>query len=830
TPLYNWDRNGSFEAYLTDDDGYVLRQQVDRDATGVGGAWNGGDPITGIGDRRWTNYRASVDVRFETGVASDNYAALGARSSGGGSSNNLNGTPYAIKLGSDGGWQFLRYGQAVSTGTLGGADWDAAAWHALSLRVAGDRITAWVDGEQLADWTDPAAVLSGYVDLASGFHYTWFDDLEVERVDGYTPYYGEYLDGLETYDLTAARDAKLVYEGSWALAMGADMYTYQRTTAKNTAPGASVSYGFTGSGLDVIGVNDGSAKLAVTVDGTLIQAAAATRATGSYQQTFTLRGLPYGTHTVRLEVVAGTLNVDAVGVVSSSSDVAASAGALADAVTAGRVVAHTGDFTDGQWQLLQDVIAMGQAAVDDPAGYRLDAEGAGQLAERIRAASHPLAARIASIAPVSLATYTGSSPALPATVVATLTDGTTREIPVTWDSGAQFDTAWSTVVVTGRYGSASTEARIEVVPPGTVAFADVNATAGGALGYDSPSYAAISALTGGLLNPAPDQVLQGDATWGHGGRTASGATSISYKGVVAGPYDKTTTTGMYTANQVGAEVSYTFTLAAGRYSIAAGSYSWWPGNSRSEDVILRYDGEDHAVDAVTLDGGTPGRVLAYDIDLAADGPVTLILRATNAQSPMLSWAAAVAGEYAVTYALNGGTGGAPAARDGLLWTDAGLDAADDAFARPLYTFAGWNTEPDGTGLALDADTTVAQLVGDPAVHAVTLYAQWRPVPSGWSPSTVYTAGDTVSRGDRIFFAQWWTKGELPGSTPWGAWSEFGAWNQCASGDVQDWTPTWIYTGGEKVVFDGKVWTARWWTRNQAPDATPWGPWTLLGTC
>ncbi|HWR86743.1 MAG TPA: hypothetical protein VN200_12170, partial [Rhodoglobus sp.] len=44
-PLYTWDRNGAFEAFATDD-GYVLRQQVDRAQTGVGGAWNGGDPIT----------------------------------------------------------------------------------------------------------------------------------------------------------------------------------------------------------------------------------------------------------------------------------------------------------------------------------------------------------------------------------------------------------------------------------------------------------------------------------------------------------------------------------------------------------------------------------------------------------------------------------------------------------------------------------------------------------------------------------------------------------------------------------------------------------------
>ena len=42
-PLYTWDRNGGFEAYRAPDGNYVLRQQIDKTATGVGGAWNGGD-------------------------------------------------------------------------------------------------------------------------------------------------------------------------------------------------------------------------------------------------------------------------------------------------------------------------------------------------------------------------------------------------------------------------------------------------------------------------------------------------------------------------------------------------------------------------------------------------------------------------------------------------------------------------------------------------------------------------------------------------------------------------------------------------------------------
>jgi hypothetical protein len=142
------------------------------------------------------------------------------------------------------------------------------------------------------------------------------------------------------------------------------------------------------------------------------------------------------------------------------------------------------------------------------------------------------------------------------------------------------------------------------------------------------------------VNDAPDRVRENGADWGHWGQGASGSRSISYKGVLPGAYDKTTTTGIYTANQVGAEVSYTFTLPAGSYTLAAGSHSWWPDSSRSADVVLDHDGASHPVGTVTLNSGNPSEVLSYDVELAEPGPVTIRLKATNTQSPMLSWAAA----------------------------------------------------------------------------------------------------------------------------------------------------------------------------------------------
>lgn len=49
-----------------------------------------------------------------------------------------------------------------------------------------------------------------------------------------------------------------------------------------------------------------------------------------------------------------------------------------------------------------------------------------------------------------------------------------------------------------------------------------------------------------------------------------------------------------------------------------------------------------------------------------------------------------------------------------------------AYALPGYSFAGWNTQPDGSGAAYADGQKVQNLASDPS-SAITLYAQWEPV-------------------------------------------------------------------------------------------------------
>ncbi|WP_246150413.1 glycosyl hydrolase family 95 catalytic domain-containing protein [Agromyces intestinalis] len=136
-------------------------------------------------------------------------------------------------------------------------------------------------------------------------------------------------------------------------------------------------------------------------------------------------------------------------------------------------------------------------------------------------------------------------------------------------------------------------------------------------------------------------------------------------------------------------------------------------------------------------------------------------------------------------------------------------------------------KPGAFGAKLGAnELQVFDVAGNATTVAFTLVAPAPPVPA-WDSGTVYLLGDEVSYGGAVYLAQWWTRNERPGSSATGSWMERGAPVAAAGVGVLSWTPSWVYTGGERVAHGGHVWKAKWWTRNQAPG-DPNGPWLDLG--
>lgn len=649
-PRYTQDLNGAFEGYLVDGtDNYVLRQQLDQTTTGVGGAWNGGDPVTAIGDYRWTNYKASADVSFEQNstFGGNNYAAVGTRYQGG--PQTINGTPYALKFWFDGGWQLLSSGTVVASGNAatgsGGvkiSNFNTAhdAWHNLAIQVAGDTVTAYLDQVELASYTDPNPKLSGRVQLASGFYHTRFDNLKVEKVDGYTPYYSEQLDNLEMTDLAEVPGTKLVYEGGWVHENGKGMYVYQRSLSTSQGAGAVLKYTFTGTGLDILGPNDGSAKLEAVVDGETLVVAGAANAAKELYQTFTLRGLKYDEHTVQLKVLSGTLTVDSVAVISGEGAGSPDTAELKQAVSAALAVSREDDYPEKDWRMFTNALDTAQAALNDPVLYRLDQEGATQLAERLSSSLNLLllgdVRELASIP--DRATYAGQLPELPAKVEATLADGTTIQVAVKWNLDTlNFNTPYERVAVTGTYGSLKTITYVEVVPEGLVYFLDMGVAGDG----DTPPYTAIRDLAGdSLLNQKADQLSTGDSVWGH---TNTGG-NYSVKGLGG---DVVTTnkaqTGVYSSNTKNTPLVYNLPLSAGKYTVTSYHLDWWNNLNRTMDITISYpDAEGEIVTETVKTGlvaGLGGVKVQHDFTLPVSGTVKYSVNNTFSQASLISYLA-----------------------------------------------------------------------------------------------------------------------------------------------------------------------------------------------
>jgi chitinase len=40
----------------------------------------------------------------------------------------------------------------------------------------------------------------------------------------------------------------------------------------------------------------------------------------------------------------------------------------------------------------------------------------------------------------------------------------------------------------------------------------------------------------------------------------------------------------------------------------------------------------------------------------------------------------------------------------------------------------------------------------------------------------------------------------------------------------------VYTQGNEVSYNQHNWKAKWWTQNEVPVASEWGPWQDEGAC
>lgn len=86
----------------------------------------------------------------------------------------------------------------------------------------------------------------------------------------------------------------------------------------------------------------------------------------------------------------------------------------------------------------------------------------------------------------------------------------------------------------------------------------------------------------------------------------------------------------------------------------------------------------------------------------------------------------------------------------------------------------------------------------------------------YDPNKVYNSGDTVIFNGKTYKAKWWTKGETPGISA--AWEEIVEPNE--DGSV-NYTPGKAYTGGSIVNYNGQKYKAKWWTNTKPGSDSSW---------
>ncbi|WP_374008481.1 RICIN domain-containing protein [Leifsonia sp. LS-T14] len=92
--------------------------------------------------------------------------------------------------------------------------------------------------------------------------------------------------------------------------------------------------------------------------------------------------------------------------------------------------------------------------------------------------------------------------------------------------------------------------------------------------------------------------------------------------------------------------------------------------------------------------------------------------------------------------------------------------------------------------------------------------------NAWSPTAVYGAGDTVSFNGQVYTALWYSKGETPGASNTGAWQQIAL---TTDGQTQ-WTASRVFGAGDQVVYQGAVYLATWYARGEVPGSTTTGAW------
>lgn len=114
----------------------------------------------------------------------------------------------------------------------------------------------------------------------------------------------------------------------------------------------------------------------------------------------------------------------------------------------------------------------------------------------------------------------------------------------------------------------------------------------------------------------------------------------------------------------------------------------------------------------------------------------------------------------------------------------------------------------------------------------------------WSEHGVYLKDTKVVWHGNVYEAKWWTKGDLPDNpvlqsaeTPWQLIGPVLPTDKpvvlltLPAGTYPAWSGQTIYNTGDRIIFEGMPYEAKWWNQGESPAAAAVNPdnspWLLL---
>ena len=166
----------------------------------------------------------------------------------------------------------------------------------------------------------------------------------------------------------------------------------------------------------------------------------------------------------------------------------------------------------------------------------------------------------------------------------------------------------------------------------------------------------------------------------------------------------------------------------------------------------------------------------------------------------------------------------------------GVDEGKQSFATALSAgFDGSITLSAGLITTADTISATQQAPDDPATSPYQI----------WSPAGAYLEGTKVVWHHSVYQAKWWTQGDTPDDPVLQSWQT--PWQLIGpvlpgekpiaqptlpAGTYPNWSGTTAYNAGQRVLFSGVPYQAKWWNQGQSPaaassspDNSPWVPLT-----